>query len=182
MAVIYVMLAQGFEEMEAIAPIDLLRRAGCEVKTVAIDETLTVTGAHGITVTADLPASEAVTDSLEALVLPGGMPGTRHLEASETVQRLIDYAVANDLVIGAICAAPSILGHRGLLEGKRAVCYPGFENELHGAIVENASVVTDGHMITAKGAGVADAFGLALVHVLVSEETANRLREGIQCK
>ncbi|MBE6763619.1 MAG: DJ-1/PfpI family protein [Ruminococcaceae bacterium] len=179
---IYVFLAEGFEEMEAIAPIDLLRRAGCDVRTVAVGDSLVVKGAHGIPVTADLSESETVTDGLQAVILPGGMPGTLNLEASEKVQELIGYAFENGLVLGAICAAPSILGHRGFLQGKRAVCYPGFEKELLGATVENASVVTDGKTITAKGAGVADRFGLALVAALVDEQTANSLREGIQCR
>ncbi len=179
---IYVMLAEGFEEMEAIAPIDLLRRAGCDVKTVAVGESLVVKGAHGIGVTADLLESETTTNGLEAVILPGGMPGTLNLEASDTVQNLIGFAFENNKLLGAICAAPSILGHRGFLNGKRAVCYPGFEKDLHGAIVENASVVTDGLIVTAKGAGVADQFGLALVGALVDEDTANSLREGIQCR
>ena len=179
---IYVFLAEGFEEMEAIAPIDLLRRAGCDVKTVAVGDSLVVCGAHGIAVTADMLEADVTTASLEAVVLPGGMPGTLNLEASEIVQNMIGYAYEHDLVLGAICAAPSVLGHRGFLDGKRAVCYPGFEDQLYGATVEKSSVVTDGHIITAKGAGVADAFGLALVAALVSKEKADTLREVIQCK
>ncbi len=179
---IYVFLAEGFEEMEAIAPIDLLRRAGCDVRVAAVGDSLVVKGAHGIAVTADISESDVTTDGLQAVVLPGGMPGTLNLEASAVVQDTIAYAYDNDLVLGAICAAPSVFGHRGFLNGKRAVCYPGFENDLHGAIVENASVVTDGRIITAKGAGVADQFGLALVAALVDETTANSLREGIQCR
>ncbi len=179
---IYVMLAEGFEEMEAIAPIDLLRRAGCDVQTVAVGDALAVTGAHGIVVTADCLECDVSTNGLEAVILPGGMPGTLNLEASAKVQELVGYAYENGLILGAICAAPSILGHRGFLNGKRAVCYPGFEETLEGAAVENASVVTDGAIITAKGAGVADQFGLALVAALVDDTTANSLREGIQCR
>ena len=179
---IYVFLAEGFEEMEAIAPIDLLRRAGCDVHVVAVGESLVVKGAHGIAVTADLSERDVTTDTLQAVVLPGGMPGTLNLEASQTVQTMIGYAYDNDLVLGAICAAPSVFGHRGFLNGKRAVCYPGFEKDLHGAVVEHESVVTDGNIITAKGAGVAHDFGLALVAALVSKEKADELREVIQCK
>ncbi len=179
---IYVFLAEGFEEMEAIAPIDLLRRAGCDVKTVAVGGALVVRGAHGIAVTADMLEADVTTASLEAVVLPGGMPGTLNLEASETVQKTIGYAYDHGLVLGAICAAPSVLGHRGFLNGKCAVCYPGFENALEGANVKQDSVVTDGNIVTAKGAGVADAFGLALVAALVSKEKADELREVIQCK
>ena len=179
---IYVLLADGFEEMEAIAPIDLLRRAGCAVETVAVGEKLTVVGAHGIGIQADRLIADVSTDGLEAVILPGGMPGTLNLEADETVQSLIGYAQDHDLILGAICAAPSILGHRGFLKGKHAVCYPGFEKDLVGATVETASVVTDGKVITAKGAGVADQFGLALVAALADEKTADTLREGIQCR
>lgn len=179
---IYVMLAEGFEEMEAIAPIDLLRRAGCDVRIVAVGGSLAVKGAHGIAVTADCLETDVTTEGLEAVILPGGMPGTLHLEASETVQELIGFAYENGLVLGAICAAPSILGHRGFLKGKHAVCYPGFEEALEGAVVQTDSVVTDGTIITAKGAGVADRFGLALVAALVDDKTANSLREGIQCR
>lgn len=179
---IYVLLADGFEEMEAIAPIDLLRRAGCRVQTVAVADTRTVTGAHAIPFTADITIDAVTTDGLQAVVLPGGMPGTRNLEASAAVQALIDYAWEHQVVLGAICAAPSILGHKGLLRGKRAVCYPGFEEALEGAVVDTALTVTDGTVVTAKGAGAATEFGLALVRLLVDADTADKLREGIQCK
>ncbi len=178
---IYVFLAEGFEEMEAMAPIDLLRRAGCDVKTVAVGSQ-TVMGAHGIPVVADLTEKDVTSDGLEAVILPGGMPGTLNLEASETVQRMLDVAWQCDLVIGAICAAPSVLGHKRFLVDKHAVCYPGFEKELCGAVIDNASVVVDGRIVTAKGAGVATEFGLALVELLVSPEMAQQLKEGIQCK
>ncbi len=181
---VYVLLADGFEEMEAIAPIDLLRRVGCELQTVAIGSaTLQVTGAHGITVTADIAESDVVYDGLQAVILPGGMPGTLNLEASGTVQKLLDVAVScDDTVIAAICAAPSVLGHKGILQGKKAVCYPGFEKELIGAVLQDTPVAVDGRIITSKGAGTATDFALALVKALVGEEAANRVREGIQCK
>lgn len=179
---IYVLLAEGFEEMEAIAPIDLLRRAGETVCTVSITDDKVVIGAHGIPVTADLTCAQAHTEGLKAVILPGGLPGTTNLEASELVRQLLDYAAQNDLFIGAICAAPSILGHKGLLRGKRAVCYPGYESTLDGAIVEDAPTVIDGNIVTGKGAGVAEWFALALVEAIVSKDTADRLREGIQCK
>lgn len=179
---IYVLLATGFEEMEAIAPIDLLRRAGETVKTVSITDEKTVMGAHGIPVVADLTSGEAGTDGLKGVILPGGLPGTTNLEASAFVQALLDHAAANELFIGAICAAPSVLGHKGLLRGKKAVCYPGYETELVGAEVVNAPAVIDGRTVTGKGAGTAAAFALALVEAIVSKDTADRLREGIQCK
>ena len=127
---IYVFLADGFEETEAIAPIDLLRRAGKDVVTVGVGDNI-IRGSHGIPVVTDTIAQEApLTDELEMIVLPGGMPGTLNLEKSDYVQRAIDYCVSNNKYIGAICAAPSILGHMGLLKGRKAVCYEGFEAQL----------------------------------------------------
>ena len=178
---IYVCLADGFEEIEALTPVDLLRRAGKTVITVGIGDRA-VTGSHGIPVLADIDDAQIATDGLEAVILPGGMPGTLHLEQSAAVQRLLDYAVAHDLLIGAICAAPSILGHKGLLRGKRATCFPGFEEQLDGATVCGDAVVTDGRIVTACGAGAAVDFGLRLVGELVSEEQARALRAGIQCR
>lgn len=181
---VYVLLAEGFEEMEAIAPIDLLRRAGCDVKTVSITKEKTVVGAHAIPLVADMTIEEVdTTRELQAVILPGGMPGTLNLENSQAVQNLIDIAVERDAVVGAICAAPSILGHKGLLVGRRAVCYPGFETALVGSHYEwTEAVVTDGRFVTSKGAGTAVEFGLELVSVLVGDVTASALREGIQCQ
>lgn len=177
---IYVFLAEGFEETEAIAPIDILRRSGADVKTVGVGSR-TVTSSHKITVTADLSEDELTTDGLEAVVLPGGMPGTLNLEASATVRKYLDYAAENGLVICAICAAPSILGHKGLLNGKRATCFPGFEKELIGAKVTDAPAVTDGNVITGKGAGAAVEFGLAISARLCGEETSMKVRKSMQC-
>ncbi len=179
---IYVFLAEGFEEMEAIAPIDLLRRAGCDLQTVAIGAQ-TVLGAHGIPMVADITIEQASFDNLEGIVLPGGMPGTTNLEADARLQAFVDYAQERKLVIGAICAAPSILGHKGLLNGRKAICYPGFESALQGADVDPTSyVVRDGHFVTARGAGVATEFALMLVDMLKDSQTAIMLREGIQCR
>ena len=174
---IYVFLADGFEETEAIAPIDMLRRAGVTVQTVGIG-TDTPTGTHGITVRADLPETAVTTDGLEGIVLPGGLPGTTHLEASETVQRLLDYCADNDLLIAAICAAPSVLGHKGLLDGRRYTCYPGFETA-DGATGEPA--VCDGPIVTGKGAGAALAFGAALIEALCGKQKADAVCGGMQC-
>ena len=118
----------------------------------------------------------------DAVVLPGGMPGTLNLEADKTVQGAIDYCVENKKYICAICAAPSILGHKGLLKGKEAICFPGFENDLTGAILSDKYVVTDGLIITARGAGVAVDFGLEIVKALKGEETAENVRKTIQCR
>ena len=178
---IYVFLANGFEETEAIAPIDLLRRAGKKVVTVGVGDNIIV-GSHGITVVPDTIAQEApLTDELEMIVLPGGMPGTLNLEKSDYVQAAIDYCVTNSKFIGAICAAPSILGHKGLLKGKTAVCYEGFETQLEGAEIGSGSVAEDGIFITARGAGVAVDFGLKLVEKVHSKEESLRQRNAILC-
>lgn len=176
---IYVFLADGFEETEALAPVDIMRRAKLEVKTVGVTGK-TVTSSHNIPVIADMSIDEIETQNLEAIVLPGGMPGTLNLKANDKVLSTVKYAYENDLIIGAICAAPSVLGYLGILDGKIAVCYPGFEQELKGAIIQNFGVVTDGNIITAKGAGVSIEFGLALVKELKGEETSNAIRASIQ--
>lgn len=177
---IAVFLANGFEEIEALATVDILRRADLHVVTVGVGTAMPI-GAHHIPVVTDLPETALTMDTLQAVILPGGMPGTVNLEASAIVRRAIDYAVAHDLPIGAICAAPSILGHAGYLWGKKATCYPGFETELRGAVLCDG-VVTDGNMTTACGAGVAVDFALELVRRLVSTEKAEEIRRGIQCR
>ena len=151
---IYIFLANGFEECEALAPIDILRRADIEIKTVGIGSK-TVTGSHGIPIVCDLSEDELTTDSLKGIILPGVMPGTLNLEKSKTVQRYIDFAAENELLIGAICAAPSILGHKNLLNGKKATCFTGFEKDLIGAITVNEPVVKNENFVTAYGAGAA---------------------------
>ena len=179
---IYCFLASGFEELEAIAPIDLLRRAGCEVTTVGIGGKV-ITGSHGIPFTADITADAVVPDDrLEGVILPGGMPGTLNLEHSAAVQKAIDFAAENGKLLCAICAAPSVLGHKGLLRGKAATAYPGFEKDLFGAKPAEAFVVTDGTCITARGAGVAVDFGLAIIKALKGAEAAETVRRSIQCR
>lgn len=174
---IYVFLAEGFEETEALAPVDLLRRAGKDVLTVGIDGNVIVSS-HGVPVVVDTNEI-ALDDTLEMIVLPGGMPGTLNLEKSQCVQNAIDYCVNNNRFIGAICAAPSILGHKGLLDGKKAVCYKGFESQLTGAIIGNTPVEEDGIFITARGAGAAIEFGLKLVEKAVSPEESLKQRAAI---
>lgn len=179
---IYCFLADGFEEVEAIAPIDMLKRASLEVKTVGVTGE-TVTGAHGINVVADCRISDITLDeSIDAVILPGGMPGTLNLEKSDAVQKAIDFAVENKKYVCAICAAPSILGHKGLLKNKEAIAYPGFENDLEGAVISSDFVVTDGKFITAKGAGVAVDFGLEIVSQLCGKEKAESIRSQIQSR
>lgn len=172
---VYVFLAAGFEETEAIAPIDCLRRAGQDVKTVGIGGKV-ITGSHGIPVTADLTEDEiSLDDALAMAVLPGGMPGTLNLKASDTVQRTLAFCAENDRFIGAICAAPTVLGAAGLLKGRRAVCFPGCEDGLTGADVQTDAVCRDGKIITSRGAGTALDFGLALVAALCGTDAAQAL-------
>lgn len=178
---IYVFLAEGFEETEALAPVDLLRRAGKNVITVGVGDNI-IKSSHGIPVVADTIVQEiTLDDTLEMIVLPGGMPGTLNLEKSSYVQNAVDYCVQNNRFIGAICAAPSILGHKGLLDGKKAVCYTGFETQLTGAVIGNGLVEEDGIFITARGAGAAIEFGLKLVEKAVSPEESARQRAAILC-
>lgn len=177
MTMLYILLADGFEEIEALTPLDMLRRAGCTVKTVSITAHREVLGAHGIPVLADLTAKDAL-EEIDLLVLPGGMPGSKNLDESPFVSALIERTLERGGRLAAICAAPMVLGHRGLLEGKTAVCYPGFETELEGAIVSGAPVVTDGNITTAAGMGVALLFAAELVRLTVSEKAARDLLFG----
>lgn len=176
-----VFLANGFEEIEALATVDILRRAGVEVVTVGVGGRNAV-GAHGIAVCADIVEDELDIAAIDGVVLPGGMPGTTNLEASAVVQTAVKSAYERGLLVAAICAAPSILGHGGYLNGKKATCYPGFEPELTNAAVIDEGVVRDGSIITASGAGVAVDFALELVRYLVSDEMAESIRRGIQCR
>ena len=176
---VYMFLANGFEEIEALCPLDLLRRAGVEVTTVGINGAETVMGAHGICVHADLPDTMFRDSRPEMIILPGGMPGSRHLDESRTVDTALRAAAANNAYLAAICAAPMVLGKRGYLQGKRAICFPGFEEFLEGATLAESRVVTDGKVITAAGMGVALDFGLALVAALKGEEAARALRSAV---
>ena len=177
---VYVFLAEGFEEMEALAPIDLLRRAGVEVLTVGVGGRL-IRGAHGVGRQADSCGEGLDFSDAEAVILPGGMPGTTNLDRSPLVEQGLRAAAEKNGVIGAICAAPSVLGHKGLLKGKKATCFPGFEEEQMGAEFTGKAVEKDGRIITARGAGVALEFALALVAELKGEAAAKELRESLQC-
>ncbi|MBQ9416082.1 MAG: DJ-1/PfpI family protein [Clostridia bacterium] len=177
----YLFLAEGFEEVEALTPLDLMRRAKIPVKTVGIGGR-TVCGSHGIAVQADLTDKEFNDLRPESVLLPGGMPGTLNLDASPVVQSAISAALEADGHLFAICAAPTILGRRGLLKGKRATCYPGMEKDLTGAILTGERVVKDGNIITGAGMGVALDFGLAIVAELKGTETAEQLRRSVVAK
>lgn len=178
---IYVFLADGFEEMEAISPVDVLRRAGCAVQMVGISGKQ-VTGAHGISVSCDILPAEIKLAEMEMMVLPGGMPGADNLNASPDVQNALAFAAQNDRWIAAICAAPLIPGEKGLLAGREATCYPGFEDRLKDARLSNSPVCVDGRFITADGPGAALAFSLRLAALLKSEETANEIGAAMQCR
>ena len=172
---VYLFLANGFEECEALVPLDILRRANIQVKTVGIGGN-EITGSHGITVVCDTVNKSLPLEELEGIILPGGLPGATNLEADKNVQSAIDYCAENNLLISAICAAPQILGHKGLLKGKNAVCFPGFEKELAGATIVDQKVVCDGNIITAWGAGAAFEFGFSILEHLTDSATAQKLR------
>ncbi len=179
---ILVYLANGYEEIEALSPVDCLRRCEKEVKTVGVNSRA-ATGSHGITVFCDLIAEEVILDgSIEMIILPGGMPGTLNLEKSPYVQKAIDYCAENGIPIAAICAAPSVLGHKGLLKGKKATCYPGFEDQLIGAEFVDTAAVTDGKIITACGMGSALEFSYEIVSTLFNAERAEKLMKALNKK
>lgn len=171
---IITLLANGFEEIEALTPVDILRRAGLKVFTCGITGAA-VTGSHGIEVKADLLPDDVNLDEVEMVILPGGMPGSTNIDAHPFTDKIIDAVLKNNGRIAAICAAPLVLGRRGLLDGKEAICYPGFEGELKGAVISSHSVVTDRNITTAKGMGVALEFSKKLVKLLVGEEKAKEI-------
>lgn len=175
---IYLFLAEGFEEIEALTPVDVLRRAGLELKTVAVGKSKTVKGAHGIEVVADILEGELDNTVPKAIILPGGMPGTVNLEESEIVIDTLTRSMINGSLVCAICAAPSILGISGYLKNKSATCYPGFESYLDGAKFTNERVVRDGNIITAKGMGCAAEFALCIVEALCGKEKADEVALG----
>ena len=175
---ILVLLANGFEEIEALTPVDMLRRVGLNVKTVGIGGK-TAVGSHGIEVVCDLTEDEVELDRVETVIFPGGMPGSLNLDASPFTDKVIEAVTKNNGRLAAICAAPLVLGRRGLLNGKRATCYPGFENELFGAIATGEGVVTDGNITTAKGMGVSLLFSKELIALHVSAEKAVELGKAV---
>ena len=175
---ILVLLADGFEEIEALTPVDMLRRANLDVKTVGIGGKIAV-GSHGIEITCDLVADEVDLNKAETVIFPGGMPGSLNLDASPFTDKVIEAVTVNGGRLAAICAAPLVLGRRGLLNGKRATCYPGFEKELLGATISDKGVVTDGNITTARGMGVSLEFAKELVALHVSKEKAIELGKAV---
>ena len=178
---VLLLLADGFEEIEALTPLDVLRRAGVEIKTVGVSSRVAI-GAHGIPVVCDLTPDEVSTEGVEMVILPGGMPGATNLDSSAFVDKIIREISAKGARLAAICAAPLCLGRRGLLEGKEAICYPGFEDELRGAKISSRDVVTDGNITTAKGMGAALDFALELTSLLRSAEKAEEIAAAIYKK
>lgn len=180
MADIYAFMAPGFEEVECLSVVDLLIRAGLEVNLVSVGNTLDVAGAHQITVKADCMLADVDWDGGKAFFLPGGMPGAANLEASGELKAHITEEFEKGKRIAAICAAPSVLGAWGILEGRMATCYPGYEGKLTGATHTHTGVVTDGSVTTARGLGYALDLGLELIRLLKDGETAAKVKMAIQ--
>jgi 4-methyl-5(b-hydroxyethyl)-thiazole monophosphate biosynthesis len=175
----YLFLASGFEETEAIGAVDVLRRGGVETIIVSITEETKVTGAHGIPVVADVLFQEADFGDADALVLPGGMPGSNNLNAFAPLKELLLKQYKQGKIVAAICAAPLVLGGLGLLKGRKATCYPGFEHSLEGAILSGEAVAVDLPLITGRGPGLVFDFALALVSALRGEAVAEEVAAGL---
>ncbi len=176
---IYLFLANGFEEIEALAPTDILRRLGLEVTTVSVSDEIIVEGAHGIPVVAETLFDKVNLAEAEALIVPGGMPGAATLAAHTGVQHALAAQAARGGLCCAICAGPMGMGQLGLLEGRRATCYPGFEDQLAGATYTGALVEEDGHFITAKGPAAACDFGFAIARRFCSAEQVEQVRQAM---
>ena len=175
---IYVLLADGFEDIEALEPVDILRRAEIPVATVGVNSK-TVTASHKTSVNADICFDEICREDMTMLVLPGG-PGHTLLDESEKVHELINYAAKNNIYIAAICAAPSIIGKAGLLNGKKYTCFPGYEDMITGGIRQTDKAVLDGKFLTARGAGAASDFGFKMVEIFKGKAAADKIRSQMQ--
>lgn len=180
MSKVSVFMAEGMEEVECLAVVDMLLRGGVETETVSIMDSLMVTGSHGITVKADRLFGDGGFADSDLLFLPGGVPGTPNLAAHTGLCALLKEFAADGKRLAAICAAPSVLGGLGLLEGKKATCYPGWEDKLAGARCIGEGVVTDGQITTGRGVGFAIDLGLELVRLLEGEERFLQVKKSIQ--
>ena len=176
---IFVFLAEGFEEIEALTPVDVLRRAGLSVQTVSVMDEQIVAGAHGVPVLADKMFAEINPEDAEMILLPGGLPGATNLDAHEGLGQMIQDFAKAEKPLAAICAAPLVFGNRGLLKGKKATCYPGFETYLQGAEYTAALVEKDGNFITGKGPGAAMEFAFAIVEKYCGIDKVNELKLGM---
>lgn len=179
MAKTAIFLATGFEEIEALTVVDLLRRVHVEIDMVSVTGEKRAIGSHGIAVETDKIINQLNFSEYDMLILPGGMPGTLNLEACEVLMTQIEAFYQQKKLLAAICAAPSIFGHKGMLNGRTACCYPGFEKDMTGATVSYEPVCMDGHLITSRGMGCAVQFGLKIVEALLGEETSRELAAGI---
>lgn len=172
-----ILMADGCEEIEGLTAVDILRRAGLVIVTISINKTDSVTGSHNITFQTDAIFEQVNLDEFDAIILPGGMPGTVKLGEHAGVTKAIQAFASAGKLVAAICAAPSVLGAAGILQGKRAVCHPGFEDKLTGAQVSFEPVMTDGNIITSRGMGTAIEFALAIVQYLKDEDTVDDLKQ-----
>lgn len=179
MSKVAVFFAEGFEEIEALTVVDICRRGGLTADMVSVTGSLEVTGSHGIVVKADKMFEQADANDYDMLVLPGGMPGTKNLEAHAGLMGQIDAFYEAGKYIAAICAAPSIFGHRGILKGRNACSYPSFESHLEGASVTAGPVEVSDHVITSRGMGTAIEFGLTILRIFCGQEKAEELAKGI---
>lgn len=176
---VYIFLANGFEEIEALTQVDYLRRAGIEIETVGIESDC-IFGAHNIPVICDIEVADIrLDDNLEMIILPGGLGGVDGISGSPEAMRAVDYCVKNGIYVAAICAAPTILARKGLLSGKHAVCYPAMLEELSDCSDTSGRVALDGKFITAAAAGVSEEFSFALIEALRGKEAAEKVRESI---
>lgn len=180
MSLVYVFLAEGFEEVEALAVVDVLRRADIDTKMVSISDKYEVTSSHNVIIKADLLINEADFGKADMLFLPGGIPGTPNLASNETLIKNILEFNEQGKRLAAICAAPSIFGELGILEGRTASCFPGYEDKLKGACYKREKFITDGNITTGRGMGSAIELGLELVRLLVSEEKSEDIMRKIQ--
>lgn len=174
-----IFMADGCEEIEGLTVVDIVRRAKMEIVMISISGKREVTSSHQVTFLTDALAAEVDYDTLDGIVLPGGMPGTLNLQADETVNKVIRQFATEGRLVCAICAAPSVLGAAGILEGKCATCHPGFEEKLTGARVEEKEVVVDGNVITSRGMGTAIPFALEIVRYFADDETVEQVRKGL---
>lgn len=174
-----IFMADGCEEIEGLTVVDILRRAGIEIDMISITDKNQVTSSHGVTFMTEKNIDTVDLDAYEAIVLPGGMPGTLNLGASEAVVKTIKTYADEGKLVAAICAAPSVLGQNGLLEGKSATCYPGFEEKLLGAKTTLNPVEVDGNIITSRGMGTAIEFALSIISYLETEAASDKVRNSI---
>ncbi len=179
---VYIILAEGFEMIEALTPCDVLRRAGLDVRLVSLSGKPSVLSTHRVEIGTDMPLSEVDIDQAEMILLPGGMPGAENLYACELLRALVLEQARRNKPLAAICAAPLVLGRLGLLKGKHVTCYPGFEKDLLGAVCLSQGVVSDGNVVTAKGMGVSLSFSLAACELLVGKDKADAVAASIMAE